>query len=382
MGNRRVLEGVPKVAFAPIHDGKWEFTPYPSCLKSVLGFLGHPIPYHSLLGSSGAAFRLMWHTQKWEPGAVDIVFMDPDPTAPMRRALDFAGCDYEMLFNSTVKWDELTPDAVRACLSPVFEDCEEAFRERIVASIDAGKPLISFGVVGPPEASIIAGYDGEFLIGWSMFQEHLDPAHDISEDSDEGPHGYEESGYFRRRDWFRRLHGIILLKEQHAVYLEEEYRKALKLIPGIVTNEKVGEFYNGQRAYREYIDKILDDSEFEGVADEGLGLRKIVHYDAMTMIAEREGGALFVRDMARHPAFEQARADLQAASDAFLSANQEMHGWWKVVGEIWSDEAAQVKATADPGVRRAFAPYIERSMAADRKAVDLLTEADEKLGIG
>ena len=52
------------------------------------------------------------------------------------------------------------------------------------------------------------------------------------------------------------------------------------------------------------------------------------------------------------------------------------------MGEIWSDEAAQVKATADPGVRRAFAPYIERSMAADRKAVDLLTEADEKLGIG
>jgi hypothetical protein len=41
-GLRRILEGVPKVAFAPIHDGNYEFTPYPSCLRSVLRYLFVP----------------------------------------------------------------------------------------------------------------------------------------------------------------------------------------------------------------------------------------------------------------------------------------------------------------------------------------------------
>ena len=39
-------------------------------------------------------------------------------------------------------------------------DNEAVFRERIVASIaQARRPVIAFGVVGPPEAAIITGYD-------------------------------------------------------------------------------------------------------------------------------------------------------------------------------------------------------------------------------
>jgi len=79
MKTRSVIEGVPKVAFAPIHDGKFEFTPYPSCLKAILTHLGDSLPYHYLLGASGAAFRLVWHAERWEPGNVDIIFMAEDP---------------------------------------------------------------------------------------------------------------------------------------------------------------------------------------------------------------------------------------------------------------------------------------------------------------
>jgi hypothetical protein len=43
---RAVILGVPRVAFAPIHDGQCEFTPFPSCLKSVCGFLGRDLAYH------------------------------------------------------------------------------------------------------------------------------------------------------------------------------------------------------------------------------------------------------------------------------------------------------------------------------------------------
>ena len=35
MAKRKILDRVPKVAFAPIHDGQFELTPFPSCLKAV-----------------------------------------------------------------------------------------------------------------------------------------------------------------------------------------------------------------------------------------------------------------------------------------------------------------------------------------------------------
>ena len=101
---RTVLDNVPKVAFGPIHDGKYEFTPYPSCLKSVLTFLGRDVTYHYLLATSGAAFRFAWHAEKWEGGNVDIMFMAEDPLEPLRRALQATGFDADITFNSA-HWD-------------------------------------------------------------------------------------------------------------------------------------------------------------------------------------------------------------------------------------------------------------------------------------
>jgi len=83
------------IAFAPVHEGKFEFTPFPSAL-------------------------------------------------PKRNAL----------------------------LADLYEDDEAVFRRKIIESIDQGKPLIALGVVGPPEACIITGYDenGDGLRGFGVFQ--------------------------------------------------------------------------------------------------------------------------------------------------------------------------------------------------------------------
>ena len=55
-------------------------------------------------------------------------------------------------------------------------------------------PLIAFGVVGPPEACLVTGYDesGKVLIGWSYFQE-MPPFNEGLET--------EPGGQFRRRGW-------------------------------------------------------------------------------------------------------------------------------------------------------------------------------------
>ena len=100
MVRKKILDSVPKVAFAPIHDGKFEFTPFPSCLKAVVRFLGHEVGYPYLLATSGAVFRLVWHSERWEGGNVDIVFMDKDPLKPFRGALDATGYTYNIMFNA------------------------------------------------------------------------------------------------------------------------------------------------------------------------------------------------------------------------------------------------------------------------------------------
>ena len=123
--SRKVLEGVPKVAFAPIHDGKYEFTPFPSCLRSVSRYLGHDVSYHYLLGTSGAAFRLLWHANRWEGGNVDMMFMAEDPLEPFRRALTASGYTAEFLFNGTWHWsDEMLPRSVR----PGYRTCGISMR--------------------------------------------------------------------------------------------------------------------------------------------------------------------------------------------------------------------------------------------------------------
>jgi hypothetical protein len=132
------------------------------------------------MGASGAAFRLDWRKDAWEPGSVDIVFMAADPLQPARRAVTAAGATGRLLWRREVAEHFEPPAAREAFLLPLASDDESEFRQRILGSIDAGVPVIGFGVVGPPEACIIAGYDaaGDTLIGWSMFQERVDPGHD------------------------------------------------------------------------------------------------------------------------------------------------------------------------------------------------------------
>ncbi len=59
---RVVLEGVERVSYGE-KEGNYELTPFPSCLKSCLAFLGENYPYEYSLGTSGLAFRLLWNSK-------------------------------------------------------------------------------------------------------------------------------------------------------------------------------------------------------------------------------------------------------------------------------------------------------------------------------
>jgi len=301
--------------------------------------------------------------------------MDEDPLKPFYRGFESVGYSTSIALNREYI-DNLDLD--KSYLQENYAD-KETIKKTILEQINSGFPIIGLGIVGPPEASIIAGYDnhGETLIGWSLFQEHLDPSHNITEQEDATfpPTGIEESGYFRQDDWFRKTLGILTIGEKSAVDYPAIYRKTLEWIVEIIRTPMINDFYTGLKAYDAYIGKMQDDTEFPADNLEILAERKMVHYDAMTMIHERGGGSLFLKDVASHPDFLGAAKELNAAAELFENTSQQMGKWWEIVGRIWDDEEKQIKAVADPEVRAAFVPVIQTCRKNDEEAV-------EQIGIG
>ena len=130
----------------------------------------------------------------WSPdwqfsNAIRILAVVTDD-APYRHALDSIGYGCEIVHKEPGR------------------DNEAVFRERIIASIaQARRPVIAFGVVGPPEAAIITGYDagGDVLIGWSFFQGMPEFNAGLE---------FEPSGYFRKRDWFGDTESLVIIGEK------------------------------------------------------------------------------------------------------------------------------------------------------------------------
>jgi hypothetical protein len=352
---RVVLEGVPRLSFEE-HDGKVETCPFPSSLKASLEFMGEDIPYEYIMGTSGAAFRLLWNAGRWDGANVDVIVMASDPLEPYRRAFQAVGHAFEMFGNKQARHE--------ASESVVFFDRQEDygyFLSRIVESIrDKRRPVIGLGVVGPPEACVIAGYDerGEVLVGWSFFQD-IPPFNAGVE--------FEPSGYFRQRDWFKDTRGLILIGEKREGPPPSEiHRGALEWALNIVRTSMVNERQSGPAAYAAWAEDLMHDEAFPADDIATLWERYMVHNDALTMVAEgRWYASLFLAQVARHEPFMAEELLLAAACYA---AEHDIA--WQIadhVGGFGFDEK-MTRKLAEPDVRRRIAPLILQARGKDEEA--------------
>ncbi|MCL2508650.1 MAG: RNA polymerase subunit sigma-24 [Oscillospiraceae bacterium] len=150
MADSNILRGVPRVYYGAFGG----ITPFPICLKAVSDYLGAELDYTYAIVASGGAFRFAWNITEWDGGNVDIMHAYGDPEVPFRQGVTGLGREFKMLWRG-----ETT--------------AKEDFTPFIREQIDAGKPVISLGPIGPREAGILTGYrdGGDTLLGWSLFQE-------------------------------------------------------------------------------------------------------------------------------------------------------------------------------------------------------------------
>ena len=366
---RKVIDGVPRVGFYSGGKNCPESYSFPSCLSACLKSMEqdygtkeitvHDSTWHLnngyvyIMGTSGEAFRLFFKPG-WHLDNVGIIGEEFDSNEFIDKAFEAVGYTHKIVSKD-----------------PKNSKSEKILREAIVKSIrDNGRPVIGFGVVGPPECCIITGYDdkGKVLVGWSFFQ----AAPDFS-----GGIDIEPSGYFRKRDWFKDTWGVILIgKKKKGPSQSDIYRKALKRAVELTREPKInlgGERHNGLAAYTAWAEAITKDEDFPAKDMSVLRERHMSHDNMVGMVAEGRWYAThFLRQAAEHET--DMAEDLSAAIECYEAEHSLMWKIWGLVGGIGrSDE--KVKKFAEPEIRRRIAPIILEARDKDAEASDHIEKA-------
>jgi hypothetical protein len=367
--DRMVLENVPRVNFYEGGPRCPEDICLPSILRAITEYLDDPdygcnkcpsrtpnckVPcsYSFFVGVTGAAFFLSWK-DGWHGDNTAPFYLDADAAAMEKRAFQALGYSFELLVPN--QRDQFVP--------------------RIADSLQRGMPVISYGIIGPPESGLITGYDegGDVILGWSFFQ-NFDPGIEK-----------EPSGYYRKRDWAKDAQSLLIIGEKATrPSLKDTYRAALEFslkvtrTPMVRPEPDAPELYqyrhNGLAAYTAWAEHLLRDEDFPAGDEAVLQQRHQVHNDAVGEVAEtRWYGSQFLigmtsggDDLIHRDAIE----DLYHAAALYAGEHGLMWELWDLAGGISNPEAW--KQFADPAVRRKMVPIIQDARRKDAEAVDHL----------
>ncbi|MBN2003622.1 MAG: hypothetical protein JXA21_09725 [Anaerolineae bacterium] len=382
---RTVLENVPRVHFYEGGKRCPEDIILPSVVRAVLEYLGDedygckhcPVrdqvckvfcTYAFLVGVSGAAAYFSWK-EGWHGDNVAPFFMSDDPGAPERHIFDAIGYTYEPVMKEDGR------------------DNEAVFRQRIRESLDRGMPVVAYGVVGPSEAAIVAGYDegGDVLIGWSFFQNL--PEFNASVEFEPGREG--QPGYFRKRDWFKDTESLLIIGDKKPKpSLNDISRDTLRWLlkvartPVVRPEPDAPEWYrnrhNGLAAYDAWADHLLRDAEWPAGDEATLRAHHRIHDDAISTVAEaRWYGSVFLAEIAEHfaggPGKPGASEHILHAAACYAAEHDLMWQLWDLAGGIQSPEA--FRAMTDPAKRRAMADIIRQAHDKDAEAAQHFEQA-------
>lgn len=355
---RHILEGVPRIGFHIGDERCPESVPYCSALRACLEYIegnskGRPIPAHGkewrldlgytrIMAYSGAAFRLTWK-HGWNPDNVDLAYIAENVEEPFLRPIEMLGYGHRVLRKEGT-------------------ESEAVFLDNIVRSIrEQGRPVLAFGVIGPPECCLIAGYDedGDVLIGWNFFQHFPEFSAGIE---------FEGNGYFRKRDWFRDTDRLILIGEKRAAMdpvdaLRQTIEHALAIVRTPMIHQ---ERHNGLAAFSAWAEALGRDNEIPQEPVAAAMDLHAVHDDAVGTVAEGRWYAAQYLKLAAEEIPRLARP-LRDAATEYEAIHDIMWGLWELAGGPGRTEE-QARRFADRGTRRRMVPLILQARDRDARA--------------
>jgi len=343
---KRVLAGVER-----IHWTTTSCICFAGAAAACMHYLREDVSNDYVMGISGGAFKMLWEPP-WSPRNCDLLMLGGEP---VKRTFAALGYDYTFVPD----YDRDDPG-----------DAKEVYRKAIVHSIDKGRPVIAIGVVGPPEACIVAGYDkgGEVLYGRSYFQE-------------------SKKGYFSEADWFENCHGLILLGDKReppprrqvlrdtlewAIRLAREPEMPLATIDGKIEKQLI----TGLAAYDAMAGALERDEDF-AFADDDLETMEMrcfaIANDGLHLLyPKRRDAASFLEGMAEDG--EGASDELRQAAEAYRAELEVLGPAYDLAPYSFAPQPKRL-ALRDRDVRRKLSALVREAKAHDERAVEHLEQA-------
>lgn len=342
-----ILEGIPR--FASYIGEESYLTNY---IGSLHAALRGSEPYARLLFLSGAGARMCWMPGTWEASNADMLHMEDPLFAPHQRVLRALGmrADVRICRPFGKDMEGVAPNAD-----------EETTQREIMASIDAGMPVIALGVLGPPECCVIFGYEdgGARLIGWNAFQ---------------AEEGYRTDKPFDAAYWYPNTFGYLPLhKDGPPPDDKESVLAALRAMVHHAHDETPGPYLRGFAAWHMMLDQLEHDDFSElplTFKQAGLDVwantvrgRMMVYCDALCQIHERGVIAPYLRTLAAR--YTDWAAPLGNAAIAF----EEAAAYGGVVWQYASFRSSGLRRFRDVRVRGILAGKGHRCLALEKKAI-------------
>lgn len=274
--HNKTLEGVDRVGFYKGGDICPEDVPFPSCMASVMRFLGEDYPWleikaHNKLwklnfaniyffGVSGLSFGLLWR-EGWHEDNVDHMFV-ADPREIIDRSFKLAGYSYSIVRKEDKKNDK------------------ELFKKAVMYSINRGIPVLAFGVIGPPECCIITGYQdqGKTVVGWNYFQDDLSYNDDVS---------IMGNGYFKKSNWFQETVYLIIINNKYSHFDKLiGIKSILKWAVHIMETKELYGRYSGFKALDVWQRHLIDELDYEDMDESEWKRYHKIHNAEVGQLAE------------------------------------------------------------------------------------------------
>lgn len=329
------------------HGSYGSADPFPICIKAVSEYLGDDVSYPYVMAATGAAFRLVWNTECWDLSNVDIYHAFTESNQVYGLGAKALGREFSFLGRegSTTK---------------------EEFLDYVKEHLAEGYPCIALGIIGPPEACIVAGYDrdGDSLLGWNFFQHDPEYAGGVST---------AENGYFISKGWWENTdtQAVMCLGPVNGEGMAptEILRRAVKALEG----RKECSYAKGILAYDAWREMLLQESWFASDVYESLFSKLLVQNDAAQCLADgREQGARYLLELAARQTGEDS-AKLEQAARHFRNVSAAAGEMSGLIGD-WSDVEAMLRNLADRGTRERLAELVGKAKAQDEAALSCLVE--------
>ena len=321
--------------------GEGEMCEFASALTRTLGCVGEDVPYHTVLGVTGVAFRFTIGSEMWNPGFYGFENVAADAHDLIRRAFAAVGYRYQ--------------------LHPKGDMADDL--ARIARSIARGVAVMLRGnVIDASDWALITGTDGDVLLGTSPYSP--------------GERGEQFQGYDVIRGWHPKTREYILLGEKgEQPPAADLYADALRLAVELVRTPQVGDRHTGLRAY-EVLAAELRRDEFRGDArakDDWLWFGYLCLLCYNMMLDDHRAAAPFLRDAAA--VLPQGAPALAEAAEHYERSCRLRDGLEEILPNNFSQEAQQ--RLLDRSVRDEFARVLLEIRGAEEAGIACIEQALE-----